>query len=652
MIKALDISILTNSRAVLYLCFIIALTPILIFDFYGFYRGMDTYGKLDAAIFSIIFFIILLVTISLSKWLFSTISFYFILAVTIFSKASQEYYLFYNTYISYEHLSLFNEFVLAIKNFITPSLFFALISFPLLLILFHKVLLVKVTAPPLKILIPTLVISSIILLLLSAHNEDRYKTIYIIKQSEKIEYIYSYENPVMYFFRSFPLLTSSSEQKSNAKFSLIAKRLEKKVMKVLPPIYQSSNYQSFLLNFPGYKTANSDTDPLKNTPLNNIVHPKLKNKNVIIIVLESFRSYELTGELSVGKNLELIAEHSINFTNAYSTARATIKSEQAILCSSIDANLRMPYSIKNGIYKGKCLPKILEKKGYETYWFHGNTKEFYNRTEFHPSIGFNKLYSKEELIANGYDKKQDIGWGIPDSYLYEFALNKLKNSKKPFFAEILTVSSHQPFDWNYGEFNFPKRIDYEGDDIYKNYQKSLYFSDDALGNFWHSFLNSPLKNNTIIVFTGDHGVPFYPQDNTLNEIEKFNILFKVPLMIYHPEKTPHEVSFQTSHLDITPTLLSLMNISESNSFFGRPLLGKHKSSDKRPIFHMNMDSYGFRYDQINCVPKVHQCINGAMCYQDSRFSCPLNTESDAEIIRQSEYFMEYVKLLTEALYVE
>lgn len=643
---------LKNSRLFLYLSTFIALLPLVIFNYYGFYLELDIYGKIDGLMFCTYYFVSLLVIARAPSFIYSSYVLISFLIIFSISKASSEYYLFYDSYISFDHLTLFKEFLLALKNFSTPWTFLIIIAFTATMACLHVFFIKSLRKS--SILSSTAIAIICILITLPFYNfhKNRYHVADLMNLTEKPTYEYSFENPIMFFFRSLPWNESEAVYKKNAKRATLAKALEKKTITILPDIYSPKNYDSLLLDYPDYESVNVHLKPLENTPkkLSEVLIQNTKNKkNVLIVVLESFRSYEFENSKLIGINLEKIAAKSIVFNEAYSIARATIKSEQAILCSTLDTNLKTTYSVKQGKYAGQCLPKILKNHGYDTSWFHGNTKDFYNRRTFHPTLGFDNIYSKEEIQKIKGNKVNDIGWGMPDPTIYKFALNKLKNKKGPFFAEILTVSSHQPFNWDYGEFKFPNTFNSESDDIYKNYLKALYYADHALGQFWNEFMSSPLKDNTIVVFTGDHGVPFYPEQE-ISETDKFDILFKVPLMIYHPDIAPSRNFFQSSHMDITPTLLSLLDISVQNSFIGRATLGGNKTLTKRPIYHVNMNNYGFRFGKTKCVPKMAQCIDKNLCYKDERFMCDLEKKSDILQIQQSDDFMEYMILLTEAHY--
>lgn len=642
-----------TSRATLYLIASLSLVPLFIFSLFGFYLDSDIYFQIDTLALCCFLFCLFVIFSYFKSFIFTTFVVFALTSLVIFSSISREYLDFYGLYISFESLKLYRELFLAVKNFNSrPALIFALIVFVTGVFL-HKTIFQKLPrfswkGGALAFLLPF----SVGLLLLNIHT-TRNDTIELLNLVSDEKREVKLENPLMFFFRSTPLALRfapiSEGKAAENKARIIAKALRKNTLVALPEEYEPQNFERLVLDYPGLEHKSSSVNPLAFYPSFQMGHEAPNKKNVILIVLESSRFKELSEKVT--PNLLEIASESFWFTNSYATSRATIKSEQAILCSSIDSNLLTPFARSEGVYRGKCLPHILKKHGYTTTWFHGNTKEFYNREVFHPSLGFDKIYSKESFESNGYSDIQDIGWGVPDPILYDTALNHFEKQTGPFFAEVLTLSNHQPFNWDYKGFKFPLSLEELGDDIYSNYQRSLYYADDALGKFWRSLKQKPFYSQSIIVITGDHGVPFYPKDIVSNK-DKFEVLFKVPMLIHIPKSSPRHIDTTRSHLDIAPTLLSLLNIREENSFLGRPLIGNNFSNEKRPIFLMNMNNYGFIYGETKCFPNANMCTKGQDCINEKRFSCAIDSSEDVEAIGQSSHLMKYLQLKTLAAFTE
>ncbi|MEO9509429.1 MAG: LTA synthase family protein, partial [Nonlabens ulvanivorans] len=285
---------------------------------------------------------------------------------------------------------------------------------------------------------------------------------YVIQQiselhtNEDATYNFNIETPTMYFVRSLPIFVrfmNKESYNSVAKLKVLASALKNKTKVKLPKEYHFDNFNKLLTPYPGYHHQKNILEPLLFSP-DEIKKAKKEKRNIIIIALESVRAYE-TGlfekEYSLTPNLDMIASQAIVASNFYSTSRTTVQAEQAFLCSALDFANKSPYSVKAGKFNGNCLPKLLSEEGYNTFWYHGYSKSFFNREQFHPSLGFNTLYSKENFLKDGYDEDLDIGWGVPDKItlrkVFKDMLIQNEAENTPFFTQILTLTNHQPFNW-------------------------------------------------------------------------------------------------------------------------------------------------------------------------------------------------------------
>ena len=593
--------------------------------------------------------LLLLFSRPLSLW-FCAIASAFML---LFTQVSFEYYRFYGSYISSDTLLLFRDLLTASGQFVSA---WAIVGICLLLAAFHLLVkhVVKTSIGLKKTAYGICLLGfSTFALSFSHYKYDQLSK--VPRPGIALQVELESQSPVLFFMRSTDfwqsLDESEAERMKRYNFEMLAANIVRGADVILPEVYQLSNYDNLLLDYPGYQTAFDDVRPLNNKPQQKSA-AKL-DKNVILIVLESVRAFE-TGfyysEYSLTPNLDRIAKKGITASQFYANNRQTVKGEQALLCSAIDYRGDAPYAVKHGNFNGRCLPEILSENGFETYWYHGYTKEFFNRKEYHQSIGFEHIYAKEEFIEDGYDENQDIGWGVPDKQLFSTVLNKLENhpADTPFFAQVLTLTNHQPFDWDYGELNVPKN-DYSGaDPIYSNYQRGINYTDAALGQFWDAFIQSPLADNTIVIITADHGVPFYPSED-LAEADKREILFRIPFVIVDPDDNhPRDIDLQLSQLDLTPTLLSLLNINVENAFIGRPFLGEQKTDSERPILLHSSDGISLRYGDLRCNPKGQMCAVGDnSCSTIGTMQCKTSNEALLQYGQHAISYDNYLQLALE-----
>lgn len=371
----------------------------------------------------------------------------------------------------------------------------------------------------------------------------------------------------------------------------------------------NSNKQQAYLSFKQLNN-NSASDP--KTQSNNI---QLGNKpNILIIMLESFRA-DLTKTYSAGAanitaNFDQIAKQSLVALNHYSNTSFTVSAELAVWCGIFDAAGAKSFSYNlSPESKFNCLTHQLSKLGYDNLYFHGNTAKFYNRQQLMPLMGFNQLYFHKDQ-TNAEAIGTEIGWGIDDQSMLDIMFNQLQSrtNDKPFFAHITTLSNHYPFHWKFPidpkQLPFPEA---QQDEIWKNYQNAVFYTDYALGNFWNKFKNSKLYDNTLLIITSDHGIWQFPQQ-PLSTLEKNERFFRAPLLIHHPKLGKKNISKISSHIDISPTIVDILGISEptENRSLGKSILQKGTQRDNWAIMSKSLDSI-LRINDSICYHNLDSC---------------------------------------------
>lgn len=93
---------------------------------------------------------------------------------------------------------------------------------------------------------------------------------------------------------------------------------------------------------------------------------------------------------------------------------------------------------------------------------------------------------------------------------------------------------------------------------FNRYKNAVYFDDALIGQDLAALKQQGLLNNTVVIFTGDHGQEF--NDNHLGYWEHSSNFthyqVQTPLVVYWPKQPPAVFNYQTSHYDIAPTLLT------------------------------------------------------------------------------------------------
>lgn len=378
------------------------------------------------------------------------------------------------------------------------------------------------------------------------------------------------------------------------------------IHRLYPPHTQS--YKQVDKDYPLYVAPKETTTEMTEKP------------NVILVVLESFRASEMGiygSKVSASPFLDKLSKKGIFAKHFYGNSNQTPRAEFALLCGVPDSHTGVPFSMTSPFsFRGPCLPKILQKYGYETHWFHANTRQGFARYRFLPALGIQKLHSRAQMMRYFRGKRpKKVGWGLADTELFTYTLDTLEKAKKPFFAEVLTLSNHYPFKWNWG-IPLPDKIAKGKDGILSDYRRGIYYTDHALSKFWKAFKRSKLAKNTIVAFVADHGIWTFDSssEKSLSDIAKHERYFRLPFIAVGPGIEPQVIETAVSQVDVAPTLLSILGIETPQAFLGRSFWtqdAKGKTNPqppKRPIFTVLDGAYGYRFGPIRCVPAQQTCF--------------------------------------------
>lgn len=292
--------------------------------------------------------------------------------------------------------------------------------------------------------------------------------------------------------------------------------------------------------------------------------------NVVLILMESVRAFEsgaYGAEPSFTPQLDRLAGEGLLFSDFYANGSQTVRAELALLCSFYP-NLAGPpiYRIHTGL-RLRSLPTILAERGYTTLWISGFKKNYANKFAFLSRHGIQKFFDDRDLPP----ETPRLGWGASDEAILAQAEAVLDRQDPPFFAEIMTLSNHWPFDWPYPTRDRTPAVG--GEERYVGFTRGTYYTDWAVGRFIERVRDKPWFANTIFALVGDHGIWVFPEHERLATIQKQEAYFRVPFLLYAPSLIePGVVDAVGSQVDFAPTLLHLLGIRSRNAFVGRSLL--------------------------------------------------------------------------------
>ncbi len=527
---------------------------------------------LDAAAFCALY-MALFIMAPKNRWLRAPFAFLVVGWFIFFHVGNVAYHEFYDTWV---HIHIFDQWKdsFSLGDSITKLLGVRDVLFGVLVPLIIAVGSSLIDANPRRIVLAPAFIAAL-LLLLAAH----YACVGSMSGTRNQE-------PMMYFIRA-PFDARLDAYTKRKRIARVARRLDR----------------YFPINHAKYRRREKADPPFAVEPVGGAKAPE-KPHNIVFILMESVvaaASGSYGAEPSYTPNLDALATGGILAKNFYANGSQTVRGELASLCSYYPNYRGGPVYTRYHKTKMTCLPEVLGDFGYETMWVSSYKKTYSKKSRFLRRHGMKKIFDLSDMPED-YRK---IGWGPSDEDLFASAISRLDEARQPFFAEIMTLSNHHPFDWDYPSNAFVPDGGY-GEE-YENYMRGIFYTDYAIGKFIESARGSQWFDNTIFVICGDHGIWLFDKNSEKGPVEKQEAYFRVPLVIYAPGLIePRIVGDVASQVDIAPTLMDILGAKAPNTFVGRSFFAPVK--EPRAALMLHDRQWNIRRGDEYCYDVGEQCF--------------------------------------------
>ncbi len=322
--------------------------------------------------------------------------------------------------------------------------------------------------------------------------------------------------------------------------------------------------------------------------------------NVVLIIIDTIRPDRLGCygyPLSTSPNIDALASEGTVFERAVTCSPITLPSVSAIMTST--------YPVSNNVrYNGKfflrdsnvTLAEILRQNSYRTAAFIGG---FPLDSRFKLDQGFD-IYDDDFAGSVKKRKRTWIGHGVGDFERTAAEVNKsvfdwLEETKDDrFFLMVHYFDPHWPYEP-------PDPYD-EG--FESPYNAEVAYTDEHVGKLLAKLDELGLKENTLIVLTGDHGESLGAHGELTHGRFLFDTTVLIPLILYHNDRIPKgsRIEAMVRSIDIMPTILDFLGIPDSADSQGVSLLPALEGKlEERPILLETMLPY-YESEDLKDIP--------------------------------------------------
>lgn len=285
--------------------------------------------------------------------------------------------------------------------------------------------------------------------------------------------------------------------------------------------------------------------------------------NVVVIILKNIgqemisyynpeRRYQLT------PFLDSILSNSLTF-NGMSNSRRSLEVLPSLLASipSLMENDFVSSAYANNDFDAYC--QHLQSHGYHTIFMHGGNNGVMGFDDFAHRAGFKHYFGR---IEYGDDTDYDGQWGIYDGPFMQYAAQTLNRIHEPFAMALYTLSSRYPYKVP-SSFELPKESYF-----WTGFQKTVYYDDCALRDFFRTASTMKWFENTLFVITSDCS------NSEHFQAEYSNVwgMYSIPIAFYYPKRiASNKCEEIAQQIDLGPSILSALHINDTLFSFGRNL---------------------------------------------------------------------------------
>jgi choline-sulfatase len=327
-------------------------------------------------------------------------------------------------------------------------------------------------------------------------------------------------------------------------------------------------------------------------PAEVVLHPE-RPYNVLLVVVDTLRADHLGAwgyDLSTSPQLDRLASSGLRFTRAISQAPWTTASIGSLLTSKYPTELGFVDERSALPEEALTLAELLRSAGART-----------------GAVVSHSFCSDEYNFDQGFESFDDsnvLGHvGVSSPGVTGLALSFLEEHKDErfflwvhYFDPHFAYTLHEPFDFapdsayagpvksemRFSELNALTLAPPDVEQLHRLYDSEIAFTDAAIGQLLDKLEQLGLTDDTMVVFTADHGEEFLDHGRLGHSKTLYQELVHVPAIVRCPDWAPGVVDTPVGNVDLYPTVLSCLGLPQPEGLAGRPL--GPAPPEPRPVF--------------------------------------------------------------------
>jgi len=374
------------------------------------------------------------------------------------------------------------------------------------------------------------------------------------------------------------------------------------------PFYQTVSARGLFkkLGFTTHRETKLKVKGKLNYPLNPIQFTRpAKPYNIIWLASESWRADTLNEKIM--PNTWQFAANAARYTRNYSGGNGTRMGVFSMFMG-MPGNYWFPF-LESG--RGAAIVDVLQQEQYQMSFY---TSAKFSYPEFDKTIFAQVPNEQLHEIKN-----PTSGWESDrDNVTNLLSFIDKRDANKPFFTFMFFESPHaryyfppesviaKPYrdDLNYASLS-KEALRKDIVPIKNRYINSVHHLDMQFGRIFDYLKQHQLLDNTIVVLLGDHGEEFMEHGFWGHNSTFVDQQVRTPLVIYTPKMQALVSDQMTSHMDVVPTLMPLLGVTNPSSDYaiGYNLLAGEKRDH---TYISDWDKIAYVDDEV----KITQPVNG------------------------------------------